>query len=426
MIVKVVVGFFVVLLISLVVMSVVIMVNPNFSAKVEEEDDSLLSTPKDSKKKGKSKKSDKTNKSVSSSKEPLGDTKEFYPVKKYYDNAISLGQHNYRAIIECSSINYNLMSPLEQSMVDGAYQRFLNTLSFAVEIYIQTTEFDSIQMMDYLHQNILESVSIYPSVNEYAANYEENMKNLTAYTNNKLKKKYVIVSYGSADFSDVSELSNEELTDFALNELSNRASIVASGLAGCGVGTRILNKQEIAEVLYAYYHRDYYRIARDIIGGELSSLIINSDKTYKSEQSLDHILSIAENSIKTELLRSASYEETVLYKHIVEILGDLRQHSAPMNLKELLDLSRKLAKEERYRTYGTYEVGEPSDEDYLQAFGLKGSGVTKEDIAPMVQAKVGNAVLNGEATANELEPWTEEDDAMDEIPDATDEDEDYE
>lgn len=315
----------------------------------------------------------------------IGDSKDFFPVERFYDYAIDLGGQEYRAILEVGSINYGLLSAEEQTVTDMSYRGMLDSLTFPIEIYLQTTEFDKVQMQESLHANIQSAVDMFPSISAYALAYEENMKYLTDYLgNSKIKKKYVIIPYSSADFSDVSSLSEEEVTDFALEELSTRVSVVANGLAGCNLSVKVCNKREIAEVLYAYYHRDYAHIAQDILQGEFSDVVL-SGSPYADTLRLDAILAEAENKIRTNLAGSGSPEEETLYRYIIEVLGDFRRDTSPKNLKQLLDLSRERAKEERYKTYGTRVVGEPTGEDYLTAFGLSGSGVQKEDIADYVQ-----------------------------------------
>lgn len=315
----------------------------------------------------------------------VGDSKDFFPVEDFCDYAMDLGNQEYRAILEVGSINYGLLSPEEQAITDLSYQGMLNSLSFPIEIYVQTTEFDNVEMQKLLHENIQGAVDMFPSIADYAVEYEENMKYLTDYLgNSKIKKKYVIIPYGSTDVSDVSSLSESEVKDFALEELNTRVSVVANGLAGCNLPVKLLNKKEIAEVLYAFYHRDYSRIAQDILGGEYSDIVL-SGNPYNDKFMLDSILADAENRIRTSLSGSGSPEEETLYKYIIEILGDLRKDTSPKNLKQLLDLSREKAAEERYKTYGTRFVGEPTEEDYLEAFNILGSGVSKEDIKDYVE-----------------------------------------
>lgn len=316
----------------------------------------------------------------------VGDSKDFFPVEEFCDYAIDFGRQEYRAILEVGSVNYGLLSAEEQQITDLAYQGMLNSLTFPIEIYVQTTEFDKVQMQEWLHENIQGSVDMFPSISDYALEYEENMKYLTDYLgNSKIKKKYVIVPYSSADFTDVSSLSESELKEFALEELNTRVAVVANGLSGCNLSVKLCNKREIAEILYAYYHRDYSHIAQDILSGEFSDLVLSSKNPYNDSLRLDGILADAENRIRTNLVGAGSPEEEALYRYIIEILGDLRKDTSPKNLKQLLDLSREKAAEERYKTYGTRVVGEPTDEDYLTAFGLSGSGVKKEDIAEYVE-----------------------------------------
>ncbi len=312
----------------------------------------------------------------------MGDSKDFFPVKDFCDYAIDLGNQEYRAILEVGSVNYGLMSPQEQAVTDACYQGMLNSLKFTIETYKQTAEFDSMQMQEVLHKNVQEAVDLFPSVANYGIQYEDNMKYLTDYLgNSKVKKDYVIIPYGSADFANnLSAMSAAEVQDFALEELMTRASVVANGLVGCNLPVKLLNKCEIAEVLYSYYHRGYSHVAQDVLRGAFSSVVVTGNP-YNDKVQLDSILADAENKIRTNLSGSGSPEEEKLYRYIIEILGDLRSESKPMNLKELLDLSKEKALEERYKTYGTRYVGEPTSADYLKASQLSGSGVSLDDLS---------------------------------------------
>ena len=45
----------------------------------------------------------------------IGDTKEFIPYERLLDYCLDLGNYNYRAIIEVSSLNYDLMSYIDRA-----------------------------------------------------------------------------------------------------------------------------------------------------------------------------------------------------------------------------------------------------------------------------------------------------------------------
>lgn len=268
-----------------------------------------------------------------------GDTKSFLPYRKIGDYSIDLGGHDYRAILEVSSINYHLMSGTEQEMVNASFRRFLDSLDFPVEIYIQTREFDHQRVVEDLEERSAEAIKRYPRLREYFSQYIYEMGGITErFANSKVKKKYMIIPFDSSDLLDVSELTEAETEAFALENLISRCNICASGLGSIGLDVTLLGRTEITEVLYSYYHRDYFRIAEDIADGSLTSLVINgpghrSDDRYI----LDSILSGAQNSIRTRLVNAdTTDEELAFYRYIVNELERYKQDDLPRNIALLM------------------------------------------------------------------------------------------
>jgi hypothetical protein len=240
------------------------------------------------------------------------------------DNAIDLGYHTYRAIIEVSSLNFFLMSDAEQEVVEASYQRFLNSLNFPIEIYTQSREFDSQTMMENLEEAVRTSTAKFDGISEYGRLYTTCMRELTEYTgNSKIKKKFVIVPFDSTDLTDMSALSSSEIKDFALEEITNRCNIVQSGLEGIGLETKRLTKPEIAECIYAYYHRNMYRIANDFVFRVFDSLAVNKEDSTPPDRktTLMYILNETQNKINSELRNlDCSNEEDKLYRYINGVL----------------------------------------------------------------------------------------------------------
>lgn len=259
----------------------------------------------------------------------MGDSKDFLPFDKLEDFAIDLGGFNYRAIIECSSLNFFLMSSMEQDIVEASYKQFLNSLSFPVVFYTQTREYDQKTMLDNIESNISRVQKKYPHIKEYADMYYSEMSRLTQYINNsKIKKNFIIVPYDCSDLTDVSELSEREIREFELEELMNRCSIVASGLERVGLQATLLDKKGLAECIYAYYHRNDYLLATSIMEGEFNSLVINAyeDRDKEAAFTVDVILSEALNKFKTELNNQNNTDEEIkLYKYIFEKLNEIQQ-----------------------------------------------------------------------------------------------------
>ena len=68
---------------------------------------------------------------------------EFLPFKDISDGVIDLGLHNYRAIIEVGSLNYNLRTEQEQDIVESSFSRFINSIQSPLTLYIQTRKIDN-------------------------------------------------------------------------------------------------------------------------------------------------------------------------------------------------------------------------------------------------------------------------------------------
>lgn len=294
--------------------------------------------------------------------EVTGDTKDFIPVIEFDGFSMDFGNHNYRAIVEVSSVNYALMSQMEQEMIEIGYQSFLNSLRFPVEIYVQTREFDKDFMVDNLKAEIKRTKRRFPSIENYAKLYTEQMQQVTDYTkNSKVKKKFIIVPYDNTELSDVSALTNAEIKQFALEQLYNRCQIVVGGMAAIGLSAQILDKAGIMECLYSYYHRIAYRIGGDIAGGEFTSLVVQAEnEKYRDKRvCLDEILNSAENRIKTELVTADSSEqELAFYNYIYSMLEFFKQNDRSGFIGDLMD-EDKMKESGNYDSYKDFVENDP-------------------------------------------------------------------
>jgi hypothetical protein len=58
------------------------------------------------------------------------------------ENMIIMNDGSFRAIVECQSINFDLMSSREREGVEFSYQNFLNSLHFPVQVLIRSRRVD--------------------------------------------------------------------------------------------------------------------------------------------------------------------------------------------------------------------------------------------------------------------------------------------
>jgi hypothetical protein len=66
------------------------------------------------------------------------------------DNMVIMSDGSFRAVITCKSINFDLMSSREREGVEYAYQSFLNSLTFPVQILIRSQRVDIAPYLDRL------------------------------------------------------------------------------------------------------------------------------------------------------------------------------------------------------------------------------------------------------------------------------------
>ena len=212
----------------------------------------------------------------------------FMEFDKIEDNMIiRKNGRQYIMIIECQGVNYDLMSGLEKNSVEEGFLQFLNTLRYPIQLYIQTrtvnlgssinrykTRINSIRN-EYMRKQ-MEYNSMANSENEYTAREINNARfelvkaqNLYEYgldivnntekmnlNKNILKKHYyVVISYVPEENTNT-EYDEEEIKNMAFSDLYTRAQALISSLGVCDVAGKVLDSEELAELLYIAYNRD--------------------------------------------------------------------------------------------------------------------------------------------------------------------------
>lgn len=229
---------------------------------------------------------------------------EFLPFKDIKDGVIDLGGHNYRAVLECSSTNYNLKTDKEKEIIEASFQRFVNSLTHPIVLFVQTRVFDNTKLLEKMREEIEVAIQNHPQLEEYATIYFNEMSNLSEYIgNNKQKKKYIIVPYNEA--ANLGKLSDREKYEHSVKEVRQRASILAEQLAAVGVKATLLGTEELIELVYSTYHKDNYTDFESIANGEYMSLIVQGDKNPEenitNDMRMDWILYEAQIRIKNEI-----------------------------------------------------------------------------------------------------------------------------
>ena len=211
----------------------------------------------------------------------------FMQFDKIEDNMIVQdNRQRYLMVIECEGVNYDLMSQVEKTAVESGFVEFLNTLRFPIQLYTQTRTVnigESIQ--NYKNKLDITKKELDIKQQEYARflksdNYNEKqaeimkrellrMKNLyeygkdviddiqkTSQNRNVLRKHYYIVVPYYATEIGTDLLNEEEKKAMIFSELYTRAQSLIRALFSCEMKCKILDSNELVELLYIAYNRD--------------------------------------------------------------------------------------------------------------------------------------------------------------------------
>ena len=189
-------------------------------------------------------------------------------------------------VVECQGINYDLMSEMEKVSVEQGFISFLNTLRHPVQLYIQTRKINLERSIDGYKSRLSDIDKKYLSLqDEYdrllkdktssiteieKAKYElVKQKNLKEYTEDIIrdierqslnrsilnKRYYIIIPCYQSEIV-AGDFDKSEVKNMAFSELYTRARAVINSLFACQVTGRVLNSEELTELLYIAYNRD--------------------------------------------------------------------------------------------------------------------------------------------------------------------------
>ena len=211
----------------------------------------------------------------------------FMEFDKIEDNMIiKKNGRQFIMVIECQGVNYDLMSGLEKNSVEQGFLQFLNTLRYPIQLYIQTrtvnlgssinrynTRINSIRneyMRKQMEYNSMINTGEYTAreinnarfelvkaqnLYEYGLDIVNNTEKMNLNKNILKKHYYVVISYVPEDNTNTG-YDAEEIKSMAFSDLYTKAQALISSLGVCDVAGKVLDSEELAELLYIAYNRD--------------------------------------------------------------------------------------------------------------------------------------------------------------------------
>lgn len=191
-------------------------------------------------------------------------TQTFVPIKDIRDNVVIKRNGEMLMVVLASSVNFALKSLDEQQAILQQFQNFLNTLDFSLQIYVQSRKLNIDPYIEILHglnkqqDNDLMRIQLQEYISfitKFTDEYDVMSKSffvVIPYSPTKLN-----VSKGFSKFlsgsSGPSSSTDQQFEEHRL-QLEQRAAMVVQGLAGVGVRTMTLQKDDLVELYYHLYN----------------------------------------------------------------------------------------------------------------------------------------------------------------------------
>lgn len=279
-------------------------------------------------------------------------------------------------VVECQGINYDLMSGVEKNSIEQGFLQFLNTLKHPIQIYTQTrtvnlgssieTYKDRLKVIE--NRYVTKQMEYNAKVNskqfteeqlskeklevvrernlyEYGKDIINNTERMNLNKNILRRHYYIIISYIPEEVNN-QNIEKSEVRDIAFNELYTRCQSAIASLAVCGINGKILNSNELAELLYMAYNRDdadVYQLDQ--------ALNARYDELYVTAQDvLDKRMKVLDQKIEEEAIRKANEKLT---EAVEEREKEREVRKKEKDMQQLIDQMAKMLIDENEELVGT-------------------------------------------------------------------------
>jgi hypothetical protein len=192
-------------------------------------------------------------------------TQNYLDIEEIHNGVVILKNGGMRMVLMVSAINFALKSEQEQNAIIYSFQGFLNSLSFSIQIVMQSRRLDLSAYLAKLKTKNKEEEN--PLIRLQMADYISFVEQLLTVANIMEKKFYVAIPYQPVVVKKENILQKignifkgnakkTEIVDFELHhkELTHRTEVVAAGLGSVGLRAVQLNTLELAELYYSSYN----------------------------------------------------------------------------------------------------------------------------------------------------------------------------
>ena len=192
----------------------------------------------------------------------------FVEVKEIRDNVVITKDNGMKAVCICSSINFDLLSTVEQEAAILRFQGFLNSLDFSIQVVVASRHFE---IEGYLNQiKELEKTQTNELLRIQTSEYINFVQSFVEFANIMNKSFYVVIPFRVIEskqegffekIKNVVSTKTPQKMQFEIEkfnqyktQLDQRVNLVIEGLQGLGVKAISLNSEQLTELFYESYN----------------------------------------------------------------------------------------------------------------------------------------------------------------------------
>lgn len=296
------------------------------------------------------------------------------------DMLIRKNGQQYIMVIQCKGINYDLLSEEEKESVERGFVEFLNTIRFPIQLYVQTRslnlrktidaykekvnviadEIKSLQKQraEYLRTGNQKQVQMTDfeirrkeNVLEYGQDISNYIGRMSFNQNVLQQKTYVVVSYFKSELGNIANYSKDEIINMVFTELYTRAETLIRSLGSAQVSGRILDSEELTELLYIAYNRDeeqIYQLDRALDAQYDALYSTSKDVLQKQRERIDKqiddmAVDLASDSLleADNILKDREKLNNELRERTIEIIEEYKNQLSP----DLYNETKKIIEE---------------------------------------------------------------------------------
>jgi hypothetical protein len=195
-------------------------------------------------------------------------TQKFVDLESIQDGIVTLRGGPHRTVVMVSGVNFELKSEEEQDMIVSAYQNFLNSLDFTIQIIVHSRKLNIDRYLEKM-RGVHEQEGN-PLLKNQLSEYVSFVQGFVKENEIMTKQFFIVVPYEGIGFTDVkkgigdvfsflskkkkSAQQTQETIDQKRSQLRQRVDSVITGVEQIGLRAVSLQDDELLELFYNLYN----------------------------------------------------------------------------------------------------------------------------------------------------------------------------